>query len=102
MHKHAKGENRDTTFIHCQNHSASNLIGLLTETIREQLLSTFTDTFTIPAPKLPSVHAFPNCLPADEQFSLAAQSTYSSFSSPFFIFKINIDETRPIVKRSGN
>ena len=42
--------------------------------------------FTAPAPKLPSISAFPNRLPANGQFSLEAQKMYSSSSQLFTCF----------------
>ena len=59
-------------------------VGILKMCIRDRSLpgnSYF--YFTIPAPKLPSIFAFPDRLPAYDQSSLKVQKMYSSSSQPF-------------------
>ena len=82
LHSHAKGESpRYHLYLlsRIQNDPPNSISSFLTRSLPGNSYS----YFTIPAPKLPSIFAFPDRLPAYGQSSLKVQKMYSSSSQPF-------------------
>lgn len=82
LHSHAKGESpRYHLYLlsRIQNDPQNSISSFLTRSLPGNSYS----YFTIPAPKLPSIFAFPDRLPACDQSSLKVQKMYSSSSQPF-------------------
>ena len=85
LHSHAKGESPRYhlySLSWIQNDPPNSISSFLTRFLPGNSYS----YFTIPAPKLPSIFAFPDRLPACGQSSLKVQKMYSSSSQLFLYF----------------